>query len=106
MLIDFPHQQFPVLMSCVDFDEARPPLYSLEAYRSRTPIKIKTTAAQTAKKPANKNAVYQGYELKDGDDQMWHAKWCLGSWNKSGSNTLLLFEEAGEEERRLLRLRV
>lgn len=67
------------------------------AKRTETPAasvqqKTKTATAQTAKKPAKKSAVCRDYEFEDGDDQMWHAKFCLDSWNKPGSKTLLLFQ--------------
>ncbi|KAK8190420.1 hypothetical protein IWZ00DRAFT_492064 [Phyllosticta capitalensis] len=55
------------------------------------PLK-KTTAA--AKQPK----VNRDYEFNDGDDQMWHATWCLDSWNKPGSKTLLLFQLDCQDE--------
>ncbi|KAK8153295.1 hypothetical protein BC567DRAFT_212991 [Phyllosticta citribraziliensis] len=36
--------------------------------------------------------------FEDGDDQIWHAKWCLDSWNKPGSKTLLLFQWDCQDE--------
>ncbi|KAK8178081.1 hypothetical protein IWX90DRAFT_41762 [Phyllosticta citrichinensis] len=56
------------------------------------------TTAQTVKKPAKKNAVCRDYDFEDGDDQMWHAKWCLDSWCKPGSKTLLLFQWDCQDE--------
>lgn len=55
------------------------------------PPKKTTTAAKQPK-------VNRDYEFNDGDDQMWHATWCLDSWNKPGSKTLLLFQWDCQDE--------
>ncbi|KAK7525868.1 uncharacterized protein IWZ02DRAFT_201694 [Phyllosticta citriasiana] len=50
------------------------------------------------KPETKKNDVRRDYEFEDGDDQMWHAQWCLDSWNKPGSKTLLLFQWKCQDE--------